>query len=117
MGKRLMKRKRFTVDEQAYQVSISVNVEEVPQLCVTIRADYGKRSCCIIRGLKNYNCFWNYGEYNKEDFSEMRDTIEVTPKMIAALIQHAKEQGWSPDTSKSNFNLEMTNTQAKALLA
>jgi hypothetical protein len=115
MRKRILRRKPFVVDREPYEASVSATFDKVFQLGVTIRADFGNRSYCLIRGLRNFGYWYNYGYWNK-DYSESEDTISITPRMIAALIRFARRNGWSPEESKSNHSVTMTNPEAKSAL-
>lgn len=94
-----------------------VTIRAVPQslnlphsLCVTIRADYGHRSVCLIRGLTNLE-YW----YHSPDF-EHAQTISVTPKVITKMIGMALKDGWTPRTSRTNFELTLDNASLKSLM-
>jgi hypothetical protein len=115
MRKRVLQRKPFIVDGHRYEVSVTASYEADVKLRVTIRAGFGNHSCCTIRGLRNFDYYHNYGYWNDEAFSEVNDTISITPRFIASLIRYARHNGWSPDTSKSNLQLDITNLDAKSL--
>lgn len=90
---------------------------DVVPLRVTVRADFGTRSFVTIRGLQNYDYFHHYGHWAQEGHSAETDKIEITPRMLAALIHYAHDNGWSPESENSNRHLAITNIDAKALLA
>jgi hypothetical protein len=115
MRKRILKRKPFLVDGHRYEVSVTATYEAHVKLRVTIRADFGSRSFCTIKGLHNVDYYYNYGYWDDETFSEVSETISVTPHLITSLIRYARSKGWSPETSKSNQQLEITNLDAKSL--
>jgi hypothetical protein len=69
----------------------------------------------MIKGLHNVDYYHNYGYWDDEAFSEASDTISITPRVIASLIRYARNKGWSPETSKSNQELEISNLDAKSL--
>jgi hypothetical protein len=37
--------------------------------------------------------------------------------MLAVLIQYARDNGWTPESEKPNRHLELSNLDAKSLLA
>lgn len=80
------------------------------QLRLTIRADFGYRSFCTFNGLQNFDYYYNYGDWNDID------SISITPRMIKALICYARRNGWEPDSSRSNQQINFTNQDAKSLL-
>lgn len=118
MRAKTLRRKRCVVDGRNYVVSITAlsRGDQPIDLRVTIQANFGWRSVCIIRGLKNYGYYRNYGYWQKPDYSERRDTVSVTPRLIAELIRWSHRQGWTPECCKSNARLEMDNETAKALV-
>src|SRR5689334_13719089 len=116
MRKRIFRRKKFVVDGLSYTASLTSIVKTHVDLRLTPQADFGTRSFCIIRGLRNFAYFSNYGFWSADDFSEAEQTVVVTPGMIVALISFAHRSGWSPECSASNHQLEITNLEAKALL-
>jgi hypothetical protein len=115
MRKRVLQRKVFVVDGHRYEVSVTALYATHLKLRVTIRADFGTRSYCTITGLHNVEYYYNYGYWDDATFSEASDTISITPRLIASLIRWARNNGWSPEASKSNQQLEITNLDAKAL--
>ena len=115
MRKRVLQRKPFAVDGNRYVVSITATYEARVMLRVTIRAAFGNRSYCTVKGLQNVDYYHNYGYWDDETFSEASDTISITPRLIASLIRYARDNGWSPESSKSNRQLEITNLDAKSL--
>ncbi|TWU60881.1 hypothetical protein Poly51_11630 [Rubripirellula tenax] len=118
MRKRVLRNKPMVFDGQRYLASVSATYDdEVVHLRVTIRADFGTRSFVVIKGLQNFDYFHHYGHWTNQDYSETKDTIEITPRVLAVLIQHARNNGWSPESEKTNRHLELTNVNAKSLLA
>ncbi len=115
MRKRVLKRKPLVVDGHRYEVSVTATYQAHVELRVTVRADFGSRSNCTIKGLRNYDYYHNYGYWDAEAFSEASDTISITPRLIASLIRYARDSGWSPEASKSNHQLDITNLDAKSL--
>jgi hypothetical protein len=120
--KTTLRRKQFVVDGRKYVVSITAvgeHSDEPVTLRITIRADFGHRSFCTIRGLRNYERWWNYGYWMKADYSESTaraNQISVTPHLIAELIRLAHERGWNPDDCKTNHELQIENSEAKTLI-
>ena len=117
MRKRVLRNKPMVVDGQRYLASVTATYDDAVNLRVTIRADFGTRSFVAITGLHNFDYFHHYGHWSNEGFSETKDTIEITPRVLAVLIQYARNNGWSPESEKSNRHLELTNVDAKSLLA
>lgn len=119
MQVKTLRRKKLVVDGRHYEASVTCVSRHNEPIClrVTFRARFGHRSFCIIRGLKNYGFYWNYDYWSDPAFSEPRDLISVTPRLLTELIRHAHHQGWSPDDVKSNYDIELSNEEAKALLA
>jgi hypothetical protein len=115
MRKRVLRRKPFLVDGLRYEVSVTATYEAHVTLRVTIRAGFGNSSYCTIMGLHNVDYYYNHGYWNDKTFSEASDTISITPRLIASLIRYARNRGWSPETSKSNQQLDITNVDAKSL--
>ena len=83
---------------------------------LTFRANFAYRSCCTINGLRNLDYYAHYGYWNNDGHSELTDTVSITPRLIAVLIQYARNSGWSPETSPSNKHFDVTNLDAKSLL-
>ena len=96
MRKRVIRRKPLVVDGQPYEVSVTATYEDVVKLRVTIRAGYGTHSFVTINGLRNFDYYYNYGYWTDENYSETADTIEITPRILTALIRFARNNGWSP---------------------
>jgi hypothetical protein len=117
MHKRVLRRKPFSVDAQSYEVSITAIYDGKVELRVTIRADFGHRSFCTIRGLRNFDYYYNYGDWACGESTETNSAFAITPRMAAALIRHARRNGWSPETCPANHEIELTNVDAIALLA
>jgi hypothetical protein len=116
MRKKILKRKRFIVDSQPYEVSMTAIYNDKIDLRVTLKAVFGYGSICAIVGLRNLDYYYNYGYWNEPNFSESTDTISVTPKMIELLIRFAHQSGWSPQSEKSNKRIAISNLKARELL-
>ena len=116
MRKRIFRRKPFVVDGQPYKASLTATIGTLVDLRLSLQAEFGNRSFCTIQGLRNFAYYFNYGYWNSDDYSESEQTINITPRMIAALIRHARNSGWSPESSPSNHQMTMTNLDAKAVL-
>jgi hypothetical protein len=112
MRKRIMRRKLFVVDGREFEVSLTAAYREVVHLHVTVRALFGFRSFCLMRGLRNLDYFYNYGECAADTTAETEDRISITPRMIASLIRLARQRGWSPEMSKSNHAIHLDNAEA-----
>lgn len=109
MQKQVFRKKPFIVDNQRYEASLTAMYAEAIQLRLTIRADFGYRSFCTLNGLQNFDYYHNYGHWDDID------SISVTPRMICALIRCARRNGWDPDSSKSNQQINLTNRDAESL--
>ena len=83
---------------------------DVIQLRLTIRADFGYRSFCTFSGLQNFDYYYNYGHWN--DLA----SISITPRMISSLIRYARRNGWEPDSSKANQQINLTNNDVETML-
>jgi hypothetical protein len=116
MRKAVFRRKPFVVDGQDYLASLTATIDESVELTLTVQAGFGHRSLCTIRGLRNFAYYYNYGYWNRDDYSEEEQTVKVTPRMVAGLIRFARHNGWSPEHCASNFQLAITNIEAKAML-
>jgi hypothetical protein len=110
MHKRVFRQKPFIVDDQRYEASLTAMYADAIQLRLTIRADFGYRSFCTFNGLQNFDYYHNYAHWNDIE------SIAITPRMISALIRYARRNGWEPDSSKSNQQIDVTNKDAKFLL-
>jgi len=105
----------YRVGGREYAVSIRGGkldtLGDVP-LSISIRAHFGTRSCCTVRGLTN-RWFW----HDYPDIEKMRQVaISITPRHVCALIAMTHSRGWNPDASKSNFNLPATREDIRALI-
>lgn len=116
MRERIFRRKPFVVDGQPYKASLTATIHKFVDLRLTLQADFGNRSFCTIRGLRNFAYYFNYGYWNEDDYSEPEQTVAVTPRMVAALIRFARHNGWSPESSVSNRQITITNQEAKSVL-
>ncbi len=112
MRKRIMRRKLFVVDGREFEVSLTAVYRDVVHLRVTVRALFGFRSFCVVRGLRNFDYFYNYGECASDATAESDARVSVTPWMIASLIRLAVQRGWSPKLSKSNQVIHFDNVEA-----
>jgi hypothetical protein len=113
MKKTTLNRSPMTVDGKPYEASLNATYPDDSgpiAIRVTIRADYGHRSVCIFRGFTNLEYWFNYGEYDPEK------VIAITPRVIADLIRFAHTQGWDPDRSKSNVEIEADNSVIRQLM-
>ena len=110
MQKRVFHQKPFIVDNQRYEASLTAMYADAIQLRLTIRADFGYRSYCTFKGLQNFDYYHNYGHWDDID------SIAITPRMISVLIRYARQNGWKPDTSKSNQQINLSNQDAKSQL-
>jgi hypothetical protein len=116
MRKAVFRRKPFVVDGQSYVASLTATIGEFVELTLTVQAGFGHRSLCTIRGLRNFEYYYNYGYWNRDDYSEGEQTVKVTPRMVALLIRFARQNGWSPEDCASNFQLMITNIEAKGMM-
>jgi hypothetical protein len=108
----------MVVDGKPYRVWLTATYRrEFYQLRLLVRANFGAMSSAAIEGLRNFSRWEHYGYWWSEDFNATTKTIAVTPRLIAVLIRHALGAGWNPDQIKSQFQLEISNVEAKALLA
>jgi hypothetical protein len=110
MHKRVFRQQPFAVDDQRYEASLTAMYADAIQLRLTIRAEFGYRTFCTFIGLQNFDYYQNYGHWNDID------SISITPRMIIALIRYARRNGWEPDSSKSNQQINSTNKDAESLL-
>jgi hypothetical protein len=106
----------YRVGKKEYAVSVRGGrpdaLGDVP-LRISIRAHFGTRSCCTVRGLTN-RCFW----HDYPEIEEMRrNAVSITPRHVCALIVMAHSKGWNPETSKSSFDLPATREDIRALIA
>jgi hypothetical protein len=80
-------------------------------LRVTVKAQYGVRAVCLVRGLSRRS-FW----HDFPDVEQARnEAISITPKVVCGLIRLALERGWEPEVSRSNFNLAVDRDVVRAL--
>lgn len=81
------------------------------RLRVSFRAQFGSRSVCLVRGLTNRSFWLDYPQ-----IEAMRAAaISITPKVVGGLIRLARQKGWDPDASKSNFELSIDREVERAL--
>jgi hypothetical protein len=113
---RKAKPRKYTIDGREYSVSISageVDEDQEVHLRVSFRALFGTRSVCLVRGVTNRSYWHDYPNVEK-----MRtDSIFLSPKVARALIHRAHSAGWSPETSKSNFEMLATKETIRAIIA
>ena len=102
------KGKPYDVDGKPYTVAISVadiDEQNCVHLRVTIRAEYGTRSFCTVKGLVNRSYWHDY-----PDIEEMRKrTISITPALICHIIRHALVTDWDPESDAQNQSLLLDN--------
>lgn len=110
MKKRLFRNKMLVVDGHPYEASLTALYEDVIHLRLTVRAGFGSRSFCTFNGLRNFDYYYNYGDWGDID------SIAVTPRLICVLIRYARSNGWEPASCKSNRVIALTNLTAKSLL-
>jgi len=105
----------YQFEGREYAVSISaakLDEQGNVALHISIRADFGTRSFCTVRGVTNRS-FW----HDYPDIEEMRKiAISITPRHLSALIARAHSSGWNPGASKSNFELLATRMDIQALI-
>ena len=105
----------YTVDSRDYTATISpagFDAEENVRMRVSIRAEFGHRSVCVVRGITNRSYWHDYPDVE----SMQAAAISITPQVVCGIIRLAREKGWDPDTSKSNFAL-VIDREAVRLLA
>ena len=108
------KGKSYNVAGNPYVVSIGVrditDAGEV-RISLTVRAEYGEKSFCKIRGLVNRSYWHDY-----PDVEEMRkQSIAITPAIVCKLIRQAHQSGWNPVESKSDFVMDIDNHEFKKI--
>jgi hypothetical protein len=103
------------IDSREYAVSVSggeVDETQEVHLRVSFRALFGSRSVCLVRGLTNRSFWHDYPNLDK-----MRsESISLSPKVVCVLIRRAHSEGWSPETSKSNFEMLATKETIRAIV-
>ncbi len=109
MQKRVFRNKPFIVDNQRYDASLTALYADTIHLRLTIRADFGYRSFYTFNGLQNFDYYHNYGHW------DAIESIAITPRLISALIRYARRNGWEPESSKSNQQINLTNRDAESL--
>jgi hypothetical protein len=108
------KTRPYTVDGRDYVVSISdaaIDPEGNIPLRISLRAEFGSRSVCLVRGLTNRSFWHDYPHIDKMEAA----AVSVTPKIVCELIRLAHRQGWDPNASKSNFELSADRDLVRAL--
>ena len=104
------KSKKLIVDNQHYTVGLSggpFDSDEMVPIRLSIRAEFGHRSFCTVRGLVNS---WRYGGYWYDD-SATPTNIQITPASCCEIIRLARKRGWSPDRQKTNFEMEISSEE------
>ena len=99
------KRKGYSVDDNSYTVSVHECGYESSggvKMAVTIKAEYGTGSFCIVEGMVNREYWHDY-----PDFSPTR--ISITPRVVCEIIRHAHSTGWNPTYDKSNCRIQLDN--------
>jgi hypothetical protein len=106
----------YTIDGKPYSVSISagkIDREGDVHLRVTFRALYGTRSVCLVRGVTNRSYWHDY-----PDVESMRErSISLTPRVVCELVRLAHRAGWAPATVRSNFRVDVTRDDIRAIVA
>lgn len=105
----------FQVDGRDYAVTIAtagLDAEENVQMRATIRAQFGSRSVCIVRGLTSRAYWLDYPNVDTHDAG----AISITPQAVCVLIRHARQHGWDPEGAKSNFELRIDNDEFRTLM-
>ena len=108
------KPRKYDVDGREYAVSISVgeiDEEDTVHLRITIRALFGNRSVCLVRGVTNRS-FWHDYPYVEQ---MRKESISVTPKVVCGLISRAHSEGWNPEGSRTNFEMFTNKESIRAL--
>jgi hypothetical protein len=106
----------LTVDHNQYVVKVSAertDADGTVHVRVTLRAQYGTRSVCIVRGFENLDQ-WSYA-WLKPDFVPI-DVIAITPGVVCRLIKWAHQAGWNPAEVKSNVELRVSADDVRRLL-
>lgn len=91
-------------------VSGKPDEHEAVALRVVIRAEYGTRSFCTIRGLENDTRL----AHLVGNTSNL-EPIEITPLTITRLIEAAHERGWNPSEDRTNFEMMIDNEEFLAI--
>src|SRR5437868_13297718 len=108
------KTRSYVIDGRDYAVSISDTApdrEGNVRMRVSFRAQFGSRSVCLVRGLTNRSFWQDYPEIEK-----MRAAaISITPKIVCGMIRLARQAGWDPDASRSNFELSLDQEAVRGL--
>ena len=112
---RKAKPRRYTIDGREYAVSVSggeVDEAQEVHLRISFRALFGSRSVCLVRGVTNRSFWHDYPNVEK-----MRsESNSLSPKIVCVLIRRAHLEGWSPETSKSNFEMFATKETIRAIV-
>jgi hypothetical protein len=105
----------YQIEGREYAASISaghVDKEDNVALRISIRAHFGTRSFCTVRGVTNRS-YWHDYPY----IEEMRKiAISIAPRHVCALVAWAHSKGWDPIASKSNFELLANREDIRALI-
>ncbi|MDB5335928.1 MAG: hypothetical protein JWN70_1547 [Planctomycetaceae bacterium] len=108
------KARNYQIEGQEYAVSISggkINADGDVPLRISIRAHYGHRSFCLVRGVTNRS-FW----HDYPNIEEMRkNAISLAPRQACDLIALAHRLGWNPVVSRSNFEFVATKETIQAV--
>ncbi len=103
---RKAKRKSYAVDGENYVASITecgFDESGAVRLHVTVTAEFGTNSTCILEGLTNRKFWHDYPNFDPDR------TISITPKAICQLIRFARSNGWDPLSCRSNQRMQLTN--------
>ena len=104
----------FQIDGREYAVAISPGGFDEGgnvRLRISIRAHFGNRSFCLVRGVTNRS-FW----HDYPDIEEMRKaSISIGPRQACGFVALAHSMGWKPEASKSNFELQATKEIIRAI--
>ncbi|MEM9940488.1 MAG: hypothetical protein AAF939_02785 [Planctomycetota bacterium] len=107
------KRKRYIVDQLPYTACITehgISEDGGIQLGVAIKADYGLRSLCLIRGTVNRSYWMDYPDFDPNK------SFSITPRVVCDLIRFAIANVWSPATSKSQMEFRVDNQKLSSII-
>ena len=107
-------RKSYFVDGDNYVASITecgYDETGAVRLRITVTAEFGTNSTCILEGLTNREFWHDYPDYDPGQ------TISITPKTVCELIRYARRNGWDPISSRSNQRIQLTNELLAEIVA
>jgi hypothetical protein len=116
-GPRNKQRRRLTVNDRPYTAWIICDrIDEAgnAHIHVTLRAEYGTRSFCLIRGLTNFH-YWSYDWWSAN--AVCPEPVAVTPRVLSRLIPWAHDARWNPADSKSNCHLQLSPEECRQMTA